>query len=157
MHETSLKDIWENSPQVKYLRGLRRKDIPKCLDCPDRGFCAVCMARNANENHEMSAIGTLGNPLRINEHYCRAAALNRIGFSRFLVYTQPYNLFWPTAVRRKQPSPCCNNMTMCTATAPLHRKRIDIQHIGKRQKYWIEIIYYKWFKIPNALVSVIIV
>jgi MoaA/NifB/PqqE/SkfB family radical SAM enzyme len=75
--ETSLKDIWENSPKVKYLRGIRRKDIPKCLDCPNRGFCAVCMARNANENHEMSAVGTLGNPLKINEHCCRVAALNR--------------------------------------------------------------------------------
>jgi len=76
-HETSLKDIWENSPNVKYLRGLRRKDIPKCLDCPDRGFCAMCMVRNANENQEMSAVGTLGDPLKINEHFCKVAALNR--------------------------------------------------------------------------------
>jgi radical SAM protein with 4Fe4S-binding SPASM domain len=77
VRETSLKDIWENSPKVKYLRSLRKKDIPKCLDCPDRGFCAVCMARNANENQEMSAVGTLGNPLKINEHFCKVAALNR--------------------------------------------------------------------------------
>jgi radical SAM protein with 4Fe4S-binding SPASM domain len=77
VHETSLKDIWENSHKVKYLRGLRRKDIPKCLNCPDRGFCAMCMARNANENHEMSAVDTLGDPLKINEHFCRVAALNR--------------------------------------------------------------------------------
>jgi radical SAM protein with 4Fe4S-binding SPASM domain len=77
VRETSLKDIWENSHKVKYLRGLRRKDIPKCLNCPDRGFCAMCMVRNANENQEMSAVGTLGDPLKINEHYCRVAALNR--------------------------------------------------------------------------------
>ena len=77
VHETPLKDIWENSPKVKYLRSLRRKDIPKCLDCPDRGFCAMCMARNANENQKMSAVNTLGDPLIINEHCCRVAALNR--------------------------------------------------------------------------------
>jgi radical SAM protein with 4Fe4S-binding SPASM domain len=77
VRETSLKDIWDNSPKVKYLRGLRRKDIPECLDCPDRGFCAMCMVRNANENQEMSAVDTLGDPLKINEHYCRVAALNR--------------------------------------------------------------------------------
>jgi len=75
--ETPLKDIWENSPKVKYLRGLRRKDIPKCLECPERGFCAMCMARNANENQEMSAVDTLGDPLKINEHFCKVAALNR--------------------------------------------------------------------------------
>lgn len=77
IYETSLKDIWENSPRIKYLRGLRRKDIPKCLNCPDRGFCSTCMVRNANENQEMSVVDTLGNPLKINEHYCKVAALNR--------------------------------------------------------------------------------
>jgi radical SAM protein with 4Fe4S-binding SPASM domain len=77
VRETSLKDIWDNSSKVKYLRELRRKDIPKCLDCSDRGFCAMCMVRNANENQEMSAVGTLGNPLKINEHFCKVAALNR--------------------------------------------------------------------------------
>jgi radical SAM protein with 4Fe4S-binding SPASM domain len=77
VRETPLKDIWENSPKVKYLRSLRRKDIPKCLDCPDRGFCAMCMARNANENQKMSAVDTLGDPLIINEHCCKVAALNR--------------------------------------------------------------------------------
>jgi hypothetical protein len=34
------------------------------------------MVRNANESSEMSAVGTLGNPLEINEHFCRVAALN---------------------------------------------------------------------------------
>jgi len=77
VNDTPLKDIWENSPKVKYLRSLRRKDIPKCLECPDRGFCAMCMARNANENQEMSAVDTLGDPLKINEHFCKVAALNR--------------------------------------------------------------------------------
>jgi len=77
VRETSLKDIWENSPKVKYLRKLRGKDILECLSCPDRGFCAMCMVRNANENQEISAVGTLGNPLVINKHYCRVAALNR--------------------------------------------------------------------------------
>jgi radical SAM protein with 4Fe4S-binding SPASM domain len=75
--ETPLKEIWEHSPRAQYLRGLRKKDFPKCADCADRGFCAMCMVRNANENREMSAVGTMGNPLKINEHFCRVAALNR--------------------------------------------------------------------------------
>jgi radical SAM protein with 4Fe4S-binding SPASM domain len=70
LYEQSLQDIWDNSPRVKYLRGLRKRDFPKCRACPDRGFCAMCMVRNANENPE-------GDPLKINEHFCRVAALNR--------------------------------------------------------------------------------
>jgi hypothetical protein len=77
LRETPLRDIWENSPKVQYLRGLRKKDFPKCLTCPDKSFCAMCMVRNANENRELSPQGTVGNPLKINEHFCRVAALNR--------------------------------------------------------------------------------
>jgi radical SAM protein with 4Fe4S-binding SPASM domain len=68
--ETSLQEIWNNSPKVKYLRSLRKKDFPKCTNCGDRGFCAMCMVRNANENPQ-------GDPLKINEHFCKIAALNR--------------------------------------------------------------------------------
>jgi radical SAM protein with 4Fe4S-binding SPASM domain len=68
--EQPLREIWESSPKVKYLRGLRKKDMPECVGCADRHFCAVCMVRNANEDPE-------GNPLKINRHFCRVAALNR--------------------------------------------------------------------------------
>jgi radical SAM protein with 4Fe4S-binding SPASM domain len=68
--ETPLKEIWENSPKVHYLRSLRKKDFPECSSCGDKMFCAMCMVRNANENHE-------GNPLKINRHFCKVAALNR--------------------------------------------------------------------------------
>jgi len=70
LKETSLKEIWENSEKVKYLRGLRKKDFPKCLECPDKSFCAMCMVRNANEHPE-------GDPLAINEHFCKVAKVNR--------------------------------------------------------------------------------
>ncbi|MFP3043468.1 radical SAM protein [Treponema primitia] len=70
LRETPLREIWENSPKVKYLRGLRKKDFPQCLKCKDKAFCAMCMVRNANENPE-------GDPLKINEHFCKVAALNR--------------------------------------------------------------------------------
>lgn len=68
--ETSLSEIWNHSPKVQYLRNLRKRDFPKCRSCEDRGFCAMCMVRNANESPN-------GNPLEINEHFCKVAALNR--------------------------------------------------------------------------------
>jgi radical SAM protein with 4Fe4S-binding SPASM domain len=74
--DQSLKEIWDNAPRVKYLRSIRKKDMPKCLQCEDRNFCAVCMARNANENNDLSQVGTLGDPFKINEHFCKIASLN---------------------------------------------------------------------------------
>jgi len=65
-----LREIWNSSPKVQYLRSLRKKDMAECADCADRQFCAVCMVRNANENPD-------GDPLKINQHFCRVAALNR--------------------------------------------------------------------------------
>jgi hypothetical protein len=55
---------------VKYLRGLRRKDIPKCIHCPEKEFCTICLVRNANEN-------PLGDPLVVNEYFCNIAKLNK--------------------------------------------------------------------------------
>lgn len=68
--ETSLKDIWDNSEKVMYLRGLRNQDFPNCIQCTDKEFCTMCMVRNANEN-------PLGNPLAVNEYFCNIAKLNR--------------------------------------------------------------------------------
>jgi radical SAM protein with 4Fe4S-binding SPASM domain len=70
LKDDTLKNIWDNAPRVQYLRKLRRSDFPKCTGCIDRPFCAMCMVRNANEN-------PAGDPLKINEHFCRVAALNR--------------------------------------------------------------------------------
>lgn len=66
----SLQQIWENSPKVKSLRNIRKKDFPECLRCEDRMFCTMCMVRNANENDE-------GNPFKLNTHFCKIAALNK--------------------------------------------------------------------------------
>lgn len=68
--ETSLNDIWNNSEKVQYLRGLRKKDFPKCIQCPDKEFCTMCMVRNANEN-------PMGDPLVVNEYFCDIAQLHK--------------------------------------------------------------------------------
>jgi radical SAM protein with 4Fe4S-binding SPASM domain len=67
--EQSLNDIWKTSQKLRYLRSLRKKDFPKCINCEARGFCAMCMGCNANEDPD-------GDPLKINEHYCKIAVLN---------------------------------------------------------------------------------
>ncbi|MDR2194712.1 MAG: radical SAM protein [Treponema sp.] len=67
--ETPLNQIWNDSPKIKYLRSLRRKDFPKCLSCQDKNFCVLCMAHNSNEAPD-------GDIFKINEHFCKAAAIN---------------------------------------------------------------------------------
>ena len=46
----SLKEIWENSPEIRYLRGLRLKDFKKCVNCDDYKYCLMCVSRNYNES-----------------------------------------------------------------------------------------------------------
>ncbi len=70
VNEASLNDIWNNSEKVRYLRELRNRDFPKCVQCPDKDFCTICMVRNGNEN-------PLGDPLSANEYFCDIAKLNR--------------------------------------------------------------------------------
>ena len=72
LNEQSLEDIWINSPAIQYLRGLRMKDLGdgKCCNCDLAAFCSPCMVRNANES-------PTGNPLEINEYFCKVAALNK--------------------------------------------------------------------------------
>lgn len=66
-HEQTLKEVWEKSPAILHLRGLREKDIPQCLSCPDRTFCATCLVRNFNETGDM---------LKVSDHFCKVAKIN---------------------------------------------------------------------------------
>jgi radical SAM protein with 4Fe4S-binding SPASM domain len=67
---TSLQEIWLYSERVKYLRELRKRDFPICIQCIDQEFCTMCLVRNANEDAS-------GDPLAINAYYCEVARLNK--------------------------------------------------------------------------------
>lgn len=66
----SLQEIWLHSEKVEYLRALRKRDFPKCIQCKDAEFCTMCLVRNANEDPS-------GDPLVVNAYYCAVAALNK--------------------------------------------------------------------------------
>jgi len=68
----TLENIWNNSEKIKWLRGLKMKDLGggECCKCDKAAFCAPCMVRNANES-------PTGNPLEINRHFCAPAAKNK--------------------------------------------------------------------------------
>jgi radical SAM protein with 4Fe4S-binding SPASM domain len=70
VNETSLKEIWNNSRNVQYLRGLRKRDFPKCIQCLEKDYCTMCMVRNANEHPS-------GNPLIVNDFFCNIAKINK--------------------------------------------------------------------------------
>ncbi len=67
-YKQGLCDVWENSPQLKYLRQLRGKDFPQCIHCKNRDYCSVCLACNFNETGDM---------LKIVDHFCQVADINR--------------------------------------------------------------------------------
>ena len=72
IRDESLEKIWNESPKIQYLRGLKMKDLGngECCQCDKAAFCAPCMVRNANES-------PTGNPLEINRHFCAVAAKNK--------------------------------------------------------------------------------
>lgn len=68
LRTASLMDIWEKSPQLLYLRNIKRGDFPQCQACQDQNYCAMCMVRNFNET---------GDLYKTPRHFCDMAALNR--------------------------------------------------------------------------------
>ncbi|MBU1632676.1 MAG: radical SAM protein, partial [Nanoarchaeota archaeon] len=69
VREQSLKDIWENSEKVQFIRSIKHSSFPKCLECEARDYCAMCLVRNFNESN--------GDMFRINKHFCDVAFLNK--------------------------------------------------------------------------------
>ena len=67
-YEQSLRNVWENSPQLKYIRQLRGKDFPQCIHCKNRNYCSICLVCNFNETGDM---------LKIVDHFCQVADINR--------------------------------------------------------------------------------
>lgn len=64
----SLKEVCENSEEIKKLKQIKRSDFPKCVECNDRGYCTVCMMSNSNESCN-------NDPFAINDYHCQVASL----------------------------------------------------------------------------------
>ena len=68
VNKQSLQEVWNTSEEIRYLRRVKREDFPQCVTCDDRGYCTVCMMRNANENSD-------GDIFKISKIYCSYAEL----------------------------------------------------------------------------------
>ena len=68
LNQQTVEEIWINSKKIKELRKIKRKEFTKCVSCEDRGYCTVCMMRNANENLE-------GNIFSLNDFNCKVASI----------------------------------------------------------------------------------
>jgi len=79
-NQQSLKDIWENSPELKQLRTISNGSFPQCLECEARDFCAMCLVRNYNENN--------GDMFKITKHFCDVAFLNKKMVENYLKETK---------------------------------------------------------------------
>ena len=66
-YEHDLKWIWNESPETLRIRRVTGKDFPKCIHCPDRAYCSVCMCRNYNET---------GDIFKPAQHFCDVARIN---------------------------------------------------------------------------------
>ena len=66
INESSLEQIWNDSPAINFLRGISMKDFKKCLSCKDYKYCLMCISRNSNESKT-------GNMFEVPQITCEAA------------------------------------------------------------------------------------
>ncbi len=57
-----LTDVWNNSEKLKFLRSLKYKTFPQCIECAASGYCTLCLSWNYYENG--------GNIYNIPSNYC---------------------------------------------------------------------------------------
>ena len=65
----TIREIWENSEKVLFLRSIRNKSFPKCLSCEARDYCIMCLVRNYNESN--------GDMFQIADYFCDVAFINK--------------------------------------------------------------------------------
>lgn len=67
LNRQTIKEIWESSC-VKELRDVKLADFKNCLECPDRGYCNICMMSNSNESRTADSF-------KIDGFHCQVASL----------------------------------------------------------------------------------
>lgn len=70
VRHSSIKDVWENSPDVLSLRDLTIKDFPQCMNCENKDYCSICLIRNVNESDTLDCRD-------LNPYFCAIAKIKR--------------------------------------------------------------------------------
>lgn len=69
VREGTVRDVWENSERVRFLRQIQNGSFPTCLRCEARDYCIMCLVRNFNESG--------GDMFKVADHFCQVAFLNK--------------------------------------------------------------------------------
>ena len=77
LSKQTIKEVWEESEDIRRLRNIKWSSFSRCMKCDNRGYCTVCMMSNSNENPD-------GNPFKIDEYHCEVAAMihKKVDFQR---------------------------------------------------------------------------
>ena len=65
----TLAEVWQGSPELNRVRSITKGNFPKCRQCADRDYCAMCLVRNFNESG--------GDMMNLATRFCEVAHLNR--------------------------------------------------------------------------------
>jgi radical SAM protein with 4Fe4S-binding SPASM domain len=68
-YDRPLKEIWEQSERLQFLRTINNASFPRCMRCGAKDYCAMCLVRNFNESG--------GDMFKVNNHFCDVAFLNK--------------------------------------------------------------------------------
>lgn len=77
LNNQTIKEVWEESEDIRMLRNIKWSSFSRCMECDNRGYCTVCMMSNSNENAD-------GDPFKINDYHCEVAAMihEKVNFQR---------------------------------------------------------------------------
>ena len=68
-YKNSLKEVWENSENIKFLRSITNSSFPQCLSCEARDYCSMFMVINFNESN--------GDMFKVNKNFCEVAFITK--------------------------------------------------------------------------------
>ena len=53
VRERAFRDVWENSPWLREVRAIRRRDLPTCKSCARISYCGRCHAQALVEDGDL--------------------------------------------------------------------------------------------------------
>lgn len=54
VRERAFREVWEDSPWLRRVRGLRRRDLPECSGCARYSYCGRCTAQALVEDGDLT-------------------------------------------------------------------------------------------------------
>jgi radical SAM protein with 4Fe4S-binding SPASM domain len=80
IHESSLRDIWENSKELQYIKNISNDDLQECSECDLKNLCNRCPGIAYLEDNDLLGCSTLAKDIAVTRCnlYCEGGCNHAI-------------------------------------------------------------------------------